>query len=511
MGRPDHSDELKSVVKGAGVTFVGKIVGGGLQYLYHIVIARFLGAELLGLYLLGLTVTNIAGVVAKLGLDKGILRFVPLYQGEGDLARVKGTLIDSLKVAVTVSFAIAGLLFFLSAPLAERVFQKPELTGILRILSLSLPFYVPLILTLCGIQAFQVMRFNVYVQNLFQPLTALALTVLLFLLGFQLAGVIAAYMISLIGALILSSYFLVRVFPAIKKEAIAPVYERKKLLRYSFPLILVMFLNFSLLWTDVLMLGHYRTSNEVGIYGVAVKTALLTILVLVAFNSIFTPMMSDLFNRGETAKVGSLFKTLTRWIFLASFPYFLLTVLLAKEIMGFFGAEFVTGWSCLIVLVFSQLVNATTGSVFEILTMSGKQTITLYNEIFAVLLNVILNAVLIPPFGMIGAAVATGIALTALNLIGLVQVHRFHHIHPYSPEFLKPLTAGVLSFSVLFFIKDWLSFYYGLLTLLAVSGLFLLIYLFLLLLMGLSKDDRFILERVRSRLFSNASEPVPYP
>ncbi len=496
---PAHGHELTQVAKGAGITFVGRGVGAGLQYLSLILFARVLGTERMGLYLLGMTIANIAGVAAKLGLDKGILRFVPLHAA--DPARIKGTLLYAFKVAGGLSALIGIAIAASSGLLADRFFHKPALAPVLRVFSLSLPFYVLFVLSLFAMQAVHAIKQSVALQQIFLPFCTIALTVAFFFSGAQLSGVLAAYTISLIAATFLSFYLLRKTIPALK-DSIRPVYEGGTLLRYSLPLVLAMFLNFSLLWTDVLMLGYYRTSSEVGVYSVAVKTALLPNLILVAFNAIFTPMMSDLFHRNELTKVAGLFKTVTRWIFLMSFPYTLIVALLSKEIMGLFSLEFAVGWVSLILLVCSQLISATTGPVIEILTMSGKQMVTLYNEIAAVVLNVLLNLFLIPRFGMMGAAIATGIAWAALNVMSLIQVHLRYRIHPYERAFFKPLLAGVVAFVLLFqvklFLRDGLELS-KLPVMLIVSGLFLAVYLGLLFRMGLSQEDRFILEKFRGR------------
>lgn len=507
---PEHGHELKKVAKGAGITFVGRGIGAGLQYLYLILLARFLGTAGLGLYLLGLTITNIAGVAAKLGLDKGILRFVPLYQGESDAARVKGTLLYAFKIAGAVSILIGVAIFAFATILADTVFKKPDLAPVLRIFSLSLPFYVLFVLSLFAMQAVHAIKFSVTLQYLFLPLCTMLLTLLFVFFGAHLWGVLAGYTVSLIAATLLSFYILFKIIPALK-DNVRPIYDGGGLMRYSLPLVLAMFLNFSLLWTDVLMLGYYKTSSEVGIYSVAVKTALLPNLILVAFNAIFTPMISDLFHRGEIRKVEGLFKTVTRWILLMSFPYTLIVALLSKEIMGLFSLEFAVGWKPLILLVFSQLISASTGPVIEILAMSGKQMVTLYNEIAAVVLNVLLNVLLIPPFGMTGAAIATGISWAALNVISLVQVHRRYRIHPYEWACFKPLLAGIVAFGVLFQVKWLLRDVAGLSKLpvmIIVAGLFLAIYLGLLWRMGLSTEDHFILEKFRGRFSPRPSPPL---
>ncbi len=503
---PIHGQELKSVAKGAGIAFVGRGIGTGLQYLYMILIARFLGTERLGLYLLGLTLTNIAGVVAKLGLDKGILRFVALYGGEADFARMKGILLYALRVAGSLSVLIGAGIFACATVLAD-FFKKPDLVPVLHIFSLSLPFYILFTLSLVAMQAIHAMKFNVALQHLFLPLCTMFMTWLFVLSGAQLWGVLAGYSLSLVVATLLAFYLLRRIFPAFTKKEMRPIYEGDTLMRYSMPLMLAMFLNFSLLWTDTLMLGYYRTSSEVGIYNLAVKTALLPNLILVAFNAIFTPIMSDLFNRGEIKKVEGLFKTVTRWIFLMSFPYTLIVALLSKEIMGIFGLEFTVGWVSLILLVCSQLISAGTGPVIEILSMSGKQMVMLYNEVGAVVLNVLLNVLLIPPFGITGAAIATGIAWATLNVMSLVQVHRRYRIHPYERACFKPLLAGLVAFCLLFQVKALLRWAQlpKFPTMFAVSGLFLVVYIGLLWRMGLSSDDHFILDKFRGRFFSRPS------
>ena len=266
-------------------------------------------------------------------------------------------------------------------------------------------------------------------------------------MGFKLNGVVFAYLISIFLTSGLTVYFLRKAFPQINQIKAIP--ETKKLLRFSMPLMLVLFLNFFITWTDTLMLGSFRSSEEVGIYNAAMKTALLVSMILASFNFLFAPMISDLYNRKEKQKLESLFKTTTKWAYTTTLPVFLLMALLSREIMNVFGEEFLIGSLPLIILAFVQLVSATVGPVGTVLAMSGKQNLMMYNTLGVSLLNIVLNFLLIPSFGITGAAIASGTAFVIFNLIMLVEVYLLLKMHPFSSKFIKPTFCGLAVFGII--------------------------------------------------------------
>ncbi|MBE9570812.1 MAG: oligosaccharide flippase family protein, partial [Proteobacteria bacterium] len=112
-----HKPELTCIAEGSSISFVGKVIGGGFQYLYVIIVARMLGADSFGLFVLGLTIINFAGVIGRLGLDSGVVRYVSLYNGIGDKKRVKGTIVQAFKYTFIVSTFLGIVLFLTSEPL----------------------------------------------------------------------------------------------------------------------------------------------------------------------------------------------------------------------------------------------------------------------------------------------------------------------------------------------------------------------------------------------------------
>ncbi len=496
-----YQTELSIIAKGATISFTGKILGGGIQYLYIILIARLLGVEFFGLFMLGVTIINLAGIFCRLGLDNGVLRYVPLYNGMGDSERVKGAIVQSLKYSFIMSLLV-GVILYLTADTLAIIFNKPALEGVIKILSFFLPFMSFMNIALSSTQGFKIMKYMVYGYNLFFSTSNLILVLIFSLIGLRLNGVVFAHGLSLFFTAFLSMHYLKKTFPDIQEVKTVP--ETRELFRFSIPLLVSISSAFLIQWTDTLMLGHFRSSAEVGIYNAAMKTALLTSVILASFNTIFAPIISDLYNRKEKQKLESLFKTVTKWGYMISFPLFLLIILLSKEIMGIYGQEFIIGWKSLIILAVAQLINAGVGSTGFMLAMSGKQDLLMHNTLGICFLNIILNYFLIPIYGQVGASIASGISIIIYNLVMILQVYVILKIHPYSIKFLKPTLFGLVSFGVVLVIKYFLLDLNGLQELLVYIPLFLILFSGLTYVWGIDDEDRFIIDIFKRKFFKTA-------
>ncbi len=500
-------NEFTRIATGAGTSFAGRIMGGALQFLYTVIVVRFLGAQSFGLFMLGLTIISFVGVLGRLGLEPGLVKFVSAYRGVGDKQRVKGVIVLAMGYSLLASILVGIVLFLMGDPVIARFFDKPQLGGIIKYLAPSLPFLSLMLVALSATQGFQTMKYTVYGQNLFWPVANIALVLLFFLLGFELYGVVAAHVLSVALAAILAVYFVRKCFPdLIQTKA---VWDPVQLFRYSVPLLAVVFVYSLLLWTDTLMLGFFRSPEEVGIYNAAMRTALLISLILASFNSIFAPVISDLHNRQEMVKLGRLFKSVTRWVFGISLPVCLLMAFLSEDIMGIFGQEFLSGRVPLLILAFAQMVNAGVGSVAVLLAMSGRQSLVLKHTLLAGLLNLILNWVLIPPFGIVGAAVATATSIITVNVVMLGSVWVLYRIHPYNRQYYKGFLAAVASFGVLFIVNQFLPEMSGVQRILVYSPLFLALCAGFIFGLGFDVEDRFIFNMLAKKLSRKTAGGTP--
>jgi len=437
----------KQVAKGGGIAFVGQMVGKFLNFLLQVLLTRVLGPAGYGLYALGYSVLGIGETVAKLGLQNGVVRFGAIYYGTGDKARLKGTLFLALGISFA-SAAVAGtVLFLLAETIARRVFNEPELTEPLRLFSFALPFYVLVSITSFSARALHRIDYDMAVSHVLRPLLTLLAVVASFLLGYRLMGAVAGFLVSAVLSAGLGLYLLHRLFPELTSK-LRSRYEARTLLSYSLTVMLVGLSHLLLTRTDRIMLGILCSAEDVGIYNAAATLAIQATLFLSSFNAIFAPTIADLFHRRRMEELEALYKTTTKWIFTLTFPVVLVFVLFARPLMGLFGPGFTAGRLVLISLGIAELINAGVGSVGFMLTMTGRQGLELVNSLLLGGINVLLNLILIPKFGALGAGIATGISIAAINLVRLVEVLWLYRIHPYKVSYWKPVVAGAVASAV---------------------------------------------------------------
>jgi O-antigen/teichoic acid export membrane protein len=495
----DLARDISKVASGAGIVFVGTVFWAAASFLFGIYAARVMGPADFGLYSLGLAVFNVLSILSLCGLDNGLVRFVALFQGENDKARIKGAIFFAFLLVTSVGLGIGLVMLFFSGSISNHVFHKEGLAVVLRWFAVGLPLYGGMSVFWASLQGFQNMKYLVGVRNFLEPSVRLVAAALLFFIGFRLKAVLwshlIAWTISLMGAFLL----VVKLIPLLK-GTVRPVIEARRILSFSLPLLLVGFLSIGINRTDRLLLGYFRGAQEIGIYTAAFQTAMMLMMILHSFNTAFAPMISDLFNRSERANLEVLFKAVTKWVLTAALPLFAIFVLFPSNILALFGDQFTLGGRSLIILAAAQLINCLTGPVGYVLIMSGRPRIEFLNNLVIFLLEFVLALVLIPRYGIEGAAVATGLSVSVVNGVRLFEVFQILKMHPYAKSFWKPIGAGAISFGSLaaFSRLPSASSRPGWLILLAIA-FSLVLYALILARLGPTPEDEIILRQINRR------------
>lgn len=443
--------ELGVLARGAGISLAGRIANGGLVFAYGVLLARLLEVHDVGVMLLGLAIMRFAELLSRMGLEFGALHFVAIANGDGRSSIVRGTVRNAVRLGLLTSLAFAVTLVAGANPLA-RAFGLPELAAVMRTLALSLPLTTTTLILLAALLGLKDVARNTIGEKIAIPGFNLALCALALAAGLGLAGSSAAYLAAALLALPLAALYFRRASPPAHGVG-APV-PTAALLRFSVPIAMVALCTELLSWTDTIMLGLLRPAAEVGIYGSAMRVAVIAGMFTASFCALFVPTISDLYNRKEMQQLGFLYKAVGKWIFLATLPVFFVVALVAPDLMLLFGPAFVPGSSSLVILALGQLVAALGGAVSFMLMMSGRQKLILADAIFACVLNLALNAALIPRFGMAGAAISTVVSITAFNVVALVLVWRTMGMQPYHWGYAKILLAGVAAFLAAAWLKS---------------------------------------------------------
>ena len=502
MSDDDHLNEsLRTIAKGAGIGFAGAMFGTAIGYLSRMVIARYLGPEDYGLISLGFAAMMIATVLSLMGLNSGVQRYVAYYKGKGDNGRIKGTIVAALKITVPMSLLFMGVVFFGADWISMHIFHEKELTPVLTIFAIGIPFWTLTTVFVSVSIAFQQIKYHVYTMYIFKDSFKLIAIVCFLVAGYGVIGAAVGWILAVAGMSVLSFYFLEKkVFP-IFSGTVKSISMDKELFYFSFPLIFVGILDLITGWTDIFMIGYFCTSSEVGIYNAALPTSKLLGVVLSPIGMIFGPVIVGLYAKNRIDELRRTYSSVTKWIFSLVFPGFLLMVLFSERIlMILFGDAYVSGSTALGILAFGVLITAMVGPASLVITAYGRTKIIMWCSFFGASVNVLLNVFLIPEYGINGAAVATGFSLALITILHLVFAYKIGGVQPFRWSYVKPLFASIVAVAAVYVVVQYVTGV-SVISLVAMLFVFGLLYFILLLLMkGFDEEDLVVMRAVDQRV-----------
>ena len=404
-------EDIDKLLTSASLVFVGLAVDSVASLVERVVIGRALSPAAYGDVNIGLAVLVLGTTLGQIGLHKGVARYIPRYDDEAD---VRGVWVSGLVATAVTSTVIAAVLLLNVDLVAGRLFESPRAVELLFLLFLSIPLEALLILGVSAIQGLENTRYMLYVQKLLYPISRIGLIAAFLWAGFDIVAVGYAYLLSLSVALVVAYLLLNRLVPLLGPFRL----HLRELVRFSLPLVLSGLLVHLLTRTDTLMLGYFRTSFEVGLYSAAYPLAHAMMIVHAAFGFLFLPVASRLDAEGRREGVDEIFKLTTKWIYVTTFPAFLAFLVFPGDVIAvFFGEEYTAGALALAILSAGFFVRAFNGRNREALAALGNTTYILLGTSTAFVVNVVANLLLIPPFGIEGAAVASAISFVLLNVI----------------------------------------------------------------------------------------------
>ncbi len=415
-------DNLTVGAKGGAIAVVLKASATGLGFLNQIILARILGAGGIGEVLLALSVVNISAQFAKFGMEGAMMRFIPLYIENRDGARLKGTIYFVLKFCFLLSIIFVALVLLLSKFISIDVFHSKGLLTLLPIVAVAIPANV--IKGVIGgiLKGYKDAFKALLPEFLISPFLRVTVFLLLCLKGGTPLYAIVAFMSGEFIALFLSIIFLSK-----KISGIGPTErqsEKKEILNVASTMIITGFAAFLFTRADLWIVGIFLSTGDVGVYGVAAQIVTLVTLSLMAFSTIIPPLMSSIHTSGNRDEMRRLVSESTRWILTMTIPLILILILEGRFILQYiYGEKFVEGYTALVILSVGQLINAGTGLVRLLLQMTGAHKSLMKITLFWGALNVGLNIVLVPRFGIVGAALSTAFCISMVNIVSVFVVY----------------------------------------------------------------------------------------
>ena len=477
------------IAKESTITFSGMVYGNINRYLYTALLARWVGVEYLGIYSLANAIMLIGEVIAKMGLETGVMRFVSRLELKTEKYQIQKIIYSSLKMSGIFSIGIAILLAGF-AWLLVNLFKGTSLlhTAII-VFAFTIPFNAVTLVSAFATQGFKLLKYKVFTTQLLNPtVLLLAMVISYWSISKESAIILPMAVTGVIGSI--TMFLILKNVSGVKLTGVLSAPFDEKLLAYSIPLMLVTILQTFMHWMDILMLGYFTDASVVGLYHPAARTAGLLQALLFSFISIYAPIMSQLHGKGDFREMSRLYKLVSRWLITFSIPISLVFILYPVKVMLLFGPDYMDSASVLVLLTIATFVQTAFGAAGPVLSMSGYTRLVLWNSLGAFILNLVLNIIFIPKFGIMGAAWATLISLTALGLARIIEVQLIMKLSFFSSRLYKPLLAGLVTSFCILSIRSFVMVYHTVVTLTLVFLFSILIYGFVLWLLKLEPEDK---------------------
>lgn len=407
-----------------------RILAAGTTFVVNLVIARLLGADSAGVFFLALTVVTVFATCSRIGLDGAMVRIISELTQIGDKVSISHVYRFAMSLVSCVSLAVTFVLLLGAEWISTEVFKKPTLAPVLKIMSLAVfPTAIFMLHSFFFQGARDIPRYLVF-QHLAVSLLFLSFVTILWVTEpsfFSTESLAATHLLATILTLV-AAYVSWRI-AAFGKNGYG-TYDYKRILRISWPLFFVALMGIVNNWMGQLTLGLWKTSEDVAIFNAASRTAMLMLLALMAVNSVAFPQFAALHNQGDHRGIRFIAIWSTRVLVAGCLPLLIVMLAFSADIMRLFGPEFVPGSIALMVLALGQFVNAGTGSVGGLLTMTGHERFALMAGAIGATSMCLLCLWLVPRHGVVGAAIAQTVSLCTQLLVATIAVKKLFGFMP---------------------------------------------------------------------------------
>lgn len=411
----------------AGV-FGVRAASAALLFLTQIALARWMGASEYGLYVTAWTCVLVLGGLAHLGFNVAMMRLAPQYHASGDYASFRGLWHGGRRVAVTSASAIAAVGFvviWLLDTENSAALALPVAFGLL-----CLPLYAMTDVQ-DGLGRGQGWTMEAivppYIVRPMSLLVMVALAVLVGLAASAAAGMLIALLSIAASAVLQTSLLKRRIAEAVPPAV--PAYDYAGWFRISLPLLAGGICEIVIQNADILLMNLFRPSDEIGIYYAAAKTTGLVLFVLYAVGTAYAGRIAAARALNNAGDVERLVSEAVRWTFIPAAAVMLGILAVGYPVLAAFGEGFTGAYPLMFILAAGLMTKVAMGPSEIILNMLGHQRASAFSLATAAVTGVVLNLVLIPIWGVTGAAVATATAIATASLINWAAARRLEGLN----------------------------------------------------------------------------------
>jgi O-antigen/teichoic acid export membrane protein len=423
-----------------------------------VVLAQMVSQAQVDTFYLALSIFGALALFADFGFRGSIIRYVPYFLGQSEKTKINMLLKIAYLSSTILAIIVSAIIFFYSEQIAD-FFIKPDLAEVLRLFSPYLLLTALFYLNGSFLNGMKRIR-DQSVLLVFQNGSKLVLTLaLIFFLGANLFSLTIAFLLSMLVAIVFSLFLLKKPFFEIASEK-KEKEDYSSLLRDVLPfgIMISIISSFWMLinYTDRIMIGYFLPEGAVAIYTFATSLAMLIMIFPSAITAIFFPLVSGLFGEGKKDEMKNVALTSVRWLLFIIMPLALVLLAFPETLLDmFYGSDYSVGGIALAIFTLGLLIRSL--SIMHALVLAGMRLVRIEIKVAAISAsaNVLLNLIMIPLFGIEGAAAASACAFATATFLFVHYVKREVGFGiPNST--IKSLIAGFIALLLIFLIKPYL-------------------------------------------------------
>ncbi len=443
----------KDLLKNFSIPFFLKLTGTISAFLLYQFISSHYGAEGVGIYSLFNVLVSLFAILCTLGMASSTMQFIPKFLSKYEYGNLKRLAWYHFIVSGSLSVLISLVLYLNSSFLSMLFFQSYSNEKLIRIIAVFLPFYTMFLIGnnyirgLSFIKLFEYFR-SAHVQMLgligiiiittYCTSTCSVSRFLEFIEPNYISVLISGVLFSLASILSWSVVFNFLFFVKHEGHNVSEkILTLRNTLSVSFPMLATAFSAIIMDRIDSLMLAYFYSNTEVGLYNVANKLAALVLFLIIPLISSVLTKISSAYWTQNTVKLNELINLTSRIMFWSSILVFFGLLIFSDFLLGLFGDEFIKAKMAMVFLSVGFFCNALFGLVEHLMNLSGNEKNLSLIFGFGLIINICLNYLLIPIYGIEGAAFSTMIGVLVWNIGAGVACSKYFGRHVFYLPFFK--------------------------------------------------------------------------
>lgn len=437
---------VNRIVTGSCLIFAGTLIGLLFDITIKRVFTSYLSPGDFGIYSLALTVISITGAIATLGLSDGVARYVAYFRGRNEDHKIHELITSAAIMGLTASVIAMLVSPMLFEHLAGGGFDtQGKISAVIKIMIFAIPVTILLNVAVAVYRGFDRTNVNMYFYNLIRPLSLLGFASAAVFFNLSFHGIVFMDLLSMIFTFgVMSVYFFKRP-PFELKLKLKFSEPTKQLIRYSLPLLITSTLLNIMSWTATMMLGYFKSAEVVGVYSAVSPLVGFLGMLIGPMGFVYVPVVSKLWGENKAGLVGPIYQIMTKWCFLLTFPIFALIFVYPESLLtNIYGTNYASGALVLRILALGSIANSYFGFNYHTIMASGDSDLLMKCSLASAGMNFLLNLILIPEYGIIGAAIASSISFSSIEVFMTFKIWKNQNMHPFTLTYRRLTIIGIL-------------------------------------------------------------------